>query len=177
MDGYPGVIGVHRDKSILTSSCCPSGMAFRNSVILPEGTNKIFVEMPSIVAQYLDHYKWTMLTYDTVAARYSPGNNTGTKPSYYIESPTQNWCDLLGYNYEDFPVFITLKNRAPQLLWKEVTSCVKRNPYVLLNPKFLLYSLMALVTPGFLLRNLTNFLRNRVFRYLHAGVIPRPVQN
>jgi len=41
MDGYKGGIGVCREKRILISSCCPSGMAFRKDPDLRlKGTNK-----------------------------------------------------------------------------------------------------------------------------------------
>ena len=171
MDGKEGAIGVCRDKNILTSSCCPSGMAFRRMDIV--GTNKIFVEMPSIVAQYLPKYQWTMIEYDTVACRFSPGVNTGTKPSYYKESPTQNWIDLLGENYQDFPVFITLKNRAPKLLWGEICLHVRNDKQVLLKWNFWFYVLISLLLPSFILRQLTNFYRNRITR-TNAKIIERP---
>ena len=171
MDGHKGAIGVCRDKNILTSSCCPSGMAFRKMDIV--GTNKIFVEMPSIVAQYLPKYQWTMLEYDTVACRFCPGVNTGTKTSYYKESPTQNWIDLLGENYHDFPVFITLKNRAPKLLWSEICLHIRNDKRVLLNPSFWLYGLTASVLPRAVLKHLTNFYRHRITRKT-ATIIERP---
>jgi len=124
------------------------------------GSNKIFVEMPSIVAQYLKQYQWTMLEYDTIAARFHPGGNTGTKKSYYTESPTQNWIDLLGENFRDFPMFIQLKNRAPKFLWREICLHVRNDKRVLLSLKFWGYTIVSLIIPGFILRKFTNFYRN-----------------
>lgn len=173
MDNYPGAIGVCREKNILIQSCCPSGMAFRKLDIPIKGTNKIFVEMPSIVAQYLPHCRWTMLEYDTIGARFHPGGNTGHKKSYYTESPTQNWIDLLGQNYKDFPMFIQLKNRAPKLLWREICLHIKQDKSVLLEWKFWVYALMAILLPGVILRNLTNFYRHRIARR-YAKIIERP---
>jgi len=171
LHGHKGAIGVCRDPNILTSSCCPSGMAFRKMDIV--GTNKIFVEMPSIVSQYLPKYRWTMIEYDTVASRYMPGFNTGTKSSYYTESPTQNWIDLLGQNYQDFPVFITLKNRASHLLWGEICLHVKNDKKVLLSWKFWFYTLTAMLVPSLVLRSLSKFFRNHVARR-YSKVIERP---
>ncbi len=159
LHGHKGPIGVCRDKNILTQSCCPSGMAFRKMDIV--GTNKIFVEMPSIVAQYLPKYQWTMIEYDTVACRFHPGGNTGTKSSYYTESPTQNWIDE---NYKDFPVFITLKNRAPHLLWSEICLHVRNDKSILCDWKFWVNALPAVLLPSSLLRQLTRFYRHRISR-------------
>jgi len=170
MDGK-GPIGVCRENNILISSCCPSGMAFR---IIPNitGTNKIFIEMPSIVAQYLEQWRWTMFEYDTIGARYHPGGNTGTKTSYYTESPTQNWIDLLGDNYKDFPVFITLKNRAPKLLWREICLHIRMDVKVLLCGGFWLNALVAVLIPSTVLKAMTLFYRNRISR-LNAKIIKR----
>ena len=172
LDGHEGAIGVCRDNNILTSSCCPSGMAFRKMDIV--GTNKIFVEMPSIVAQYLPKYRWTIMEYDTVACRYSPGVNTGTKSSYYTESPTQNWIDLLGQNYQDFPVFITLKNRASfKMLMEEIWLHIRNDKFVMLKSGFWLHALIAIFLPSWILRNVSKFYRHRITRR-NAKIIERP---
>ena len=172
MDGHDGAIGVCRDRNILTSACCPSGMAFRKIYgLIP--TNKIFIEMPSIVAQYLKEYRWTMLEYDTIAARFHPGGNTGTKKSYYKESPLQNWIDLTGDKKFAFHEgFIQLKNRAPQLLIPEIKLAIKMNPDVLKEFRFWLFAGVAVLFPGWLLRKFTNFYRHRITRH-HVKVINR----
>ena len=181
MDGYPGAIGTCRDNRILIHSCCPSGMAFRKPHFPIFWTNKIFIEMPNTVAQYLRHYRWTMLEYDTVGARFHPGGNTGTKQSYYTQSPTQNWIDLLGENYQDFPIFITLKNRAPKLLWGEICLHVRNDKGCLLNQKFWGYALVSLLTPTFLLRRFTRFYRHRIARrsahIIERGENVQPILN
>ncbi len=114
-----------------------------------------------------------MIEYDTIASRYCPGINTGTKSSYYKESPTQNWIDLLGENYQDFPVFITLKNRAPQLLWREICLHIKKEPKVLLFPIFWAYTLASLIIPKFILKKLTVTYRNTWGRR-NSQIIERP---
>ena len=172
MDGKKGAIGTCREKNILLQSCCPSGMAFRVNPNM-KSTNRIFIEMPTLVVDYLHQYRWTQLEYDTIAARFHPGGNTGTKTSYYTESPTQNWIDLLGENYQDFPIFITLKNRAPKLLLKEIWLHVRNDKSVLLKGGFWKYALVGLIFPSWMLRNLTKLWRNYVQRRF-AKIIERP---
>ena len=171
MDGKPGAIGVHRDKRILISSCCPSGMAFRKMEIV--GENKIFCEMPLIVKQYiLKGWEWTMLEYDTVASRYKPGENTGTKTSYYTQSVWQNWVDLVGKDFEYFPMFVMLKNRAPKMLWGDICLAVRLNKKRLLKLSFWIYTLIALLVPRFLLKRMSIIYRNKIGR-LNANIIKR----
>jgi len=170
-DGYEGAIGVCRERNILIQSCCPSGMALRKlDDIKP--SNKIFIEMPYMVSQYLDKWRWTMFEYDTVAARFKPGTNTGTKKEYYTDSPLQNWIDLTGdKNFKDFPSFIMLKNRAPKMLLPEIKLHIKNNKNILYDYKFWLYSICAMLIPSFILRQLTNFYRHRISRALHKHSI------
>lgn len=171
--GHDGAIGVNREKNILINSCCPSGMAFRkdHSVIV---SSRIFCEMPSMVKFYLEKgWRWTMFEYDTVACRFLPGVNTGTKKSYYTESPWQNWVDLTGdQNWKDYPSFIMLKNRAPKILWREICLAVRLNKDVLKDIKFYVYALTAVLLPGCFLRPLTKFYRHRIAR-MFAKIIER----
>jgi glycosyltransferase involved in cell wall biosynthesis len=171
MNGYPGAIMVSRDENILTQSCNPSGMAFKRDKI--EGTNKIFIECPFIVKQYLiKGYRWTMFRYDTIKAKIHPGGNTGTKESYYKGSMYQNWFDLLGEPLNFPQGYIQLKNRSPKTLWREICVSVKLNPRILLNPLFWFYSLMAIIVPTWVLKPLSNFYRHRITR-LGCKIIER----
>jgi glycosyltransferase involved in cell wall biosynthesis len=172
MNGYPGAIMTCRDKNILTSSCNPSGMAFKKDTFI--GTNRRFVECPSIVAQYLQKgYEWTMFEYDTIKARIKPGQNTATQEWYYTESPTKNWIRLVGKNFKDYPIFIQLKNRAPSKLLEEIKTCVKLNKWVLIDVAFWFYSILAISVPSSVLRPLSNFWRHRITRCF-ARIIERP---
>lgn len=172
MHNCPGAIGTCRDMNILTSSCNPSGMALRKVPGIV-ASNKIFVEMPSIVAQYLKDWRWTLIPYDTIAARFMPGNNTGTKKEYYTESPWQNWVDLTGdTKWQDFPSFIMLKNRAPKMLWPEIKLALKLNKKILYSSSFWFHAIIAVITPRFILRHITNFYRNKITR-IFAKVIER----
>ena len=172
MDGHSGPIGVCREPNILLQSCCPSGIAFRRQDNI-EGTNRIFIEMPYMVSQYLKKFHWTLLPYDTIAARFSPGNNTGNKEWYYTESPTANWIDLLGQNYQYFPIFIQLKNRAPKLLWKEIWLHIQNDKFVMLKGGFWLHAIAAILVPSWILRQFSKFYRHRIARRF-AKVIERP---
>ena len=162
MNGKPGAIGTCREKNILLQSICPSGMAFKKMDVW--GENKIFIEMPLIVSQYLNDWKWTMFEYDTVACRFDPGNNTGTKEEYYTQSPWKNLSDLIGKDFKDYPIYIMLKNRAPKNVWKEIKLSARTNKSILKDPKFYLYALSALLIPRTILKSITNVYRNTVSR-------------
>jgi hypothetical protein len=143
-------------------------MAFRRDPDIV-GTNKIFIEMPSIVKQYLDKgWNWTMFEYDSIAVRIHPGGNTGTKASYYKDSPTESWASLIGYK-EYFKVkfyrgFVQLKNRASHLLVREIWITLKRHPSCVKDKDFWINALIAVIVPGFVLRELSKFYRHRVQR-------------
>jgi hypothetical protein len=171
MDGHPGAIAVSRDRNILSQSCCPSGMAFRKMPII--GSNKIFIEVPLIVAQYLKKWSWTMLDYDTVAARIHPGGNTGTKKEYYQGSQVENWVSLIGPEFRFNEGFIQIKNRAPHLLWQELKAAWKLTPGVRREPSFWLYATVAVLVPGCILRPLSKFYRHRICRH-NCKIIRRP---
>ena len=162
--GYKGAIGVSRETDIFIQSCCPSGMAFRvdKSIV---GYNDIFVEMPKIVKQYLNKgYGHTMIKYDTVGARFHPGGNTGTKKSYYTQSPTKNWIDLVGKEFKSYETFIMLRNRATEMLWNEIKIVFRNNNKCLRDLSFWFYASIAVIFPGWILRPLTNFYRHRIAR-------------
>lgn len=164
MNGHPGPIMVSRDKNILTHSCNPSGMAFVRDRHI-SGTNKIFIECPSIVKHYLlNGWEWTMFEYDTIKARIHPGGNTGTKKEYYKGSMFENWRALTGEPFKFYQGFIQIKNRAPGNLWGEICQSLKGNQKALLDPTFWFYVIVAVVVPGFVLRPLSNFYRHRITR-------------
>lgn len=172
LHGKPGAIGVCRDRNILTNSCCPSGMAFRRDPSV-KSSPKPFIEMPTIVSNYLKNgWEWTMMEYDTVAARFKPGENTGTKSSYYVSSPLQSWIDLLGSPIRFNEGFIQLKNRAPHLLIPEIKLAIKSDKTILKDWTFWLYAGAALLIPGFILRKLTVWYRDTIGRW-NAVIIER----
>lgn len=172
MNGHPGAIAVSRDRNIITQSCCPSGMAFRKKYDLVP-SNEIFIEVPSIVAQYLPDYRWTMLEYDVVAARIHPGGNTGTKTEYYNGSQIANWVKFVGPSFRFNEGFIQIKNRAPHLLWQEIKMAWNLTPGVRKEPSFYLFAGIALLVPGCILRPLSKFYRHRITRR-KCKIIERP---
>ena len=113
-----------------------------------------------------------MIKYDTVAARFHPGGNTGTKKSYFTESPWDNWANLVGKDFKEYGIFIMLKNRAAHLVWREICIAVRLNKTILKDPKFYLYAVTALLVPGFILREITNFYRHNITR-IKAKIIER----
>jgi glycosyltransferase involved in cell wall biosynthesis len=172
MNGYPGAIMTCRDRNILTSSCNPSGMAFKKDAFY--GSNKRFIECPMIVKQYLEKgYEWTMIEYDTIKARIKPGQNTATQEWYYDQSPIKNWVKLVGPKFKFHQGFIQLKNRAPKLLWSEICLSIKLRSWNLLDVVWWFNVLIAVMIPGFILRQLSNFWRHRITR-MFSRIIERP---
>lgn len=171
MNGHPGAVMTVRENNILLSSCNPSGMAFRNMNVW--GTNKIFIEMPTIVTQYLQTFRWTTMEYDTVAVRLHPSGNTGCKASYYTDSPVKVWSEFLGNDFKYHLGLIQLKNRAPKLLWREIWLTIKLNPKNLADPLFWFCTLISLLIPGIFLRKFSDFYRHRISRKF-SKIIKRP---
>jgi glycosyltransferase involved in cell wall biosynthesis len=172
MDGKPGAIGTCRERNIFINACCPSGMAFRKNDLDITPTDRIFIEMPHIVYQYLDKGNtWSIMPYDTIAARFHPGGNTGTKSSYYTESPTINWLMLVGKDFKDYPMFVQLKLRAPERKWQEIKIVYKNNNMVVFSPSFWFYVTLSML-PAFILRPIALFYRNVITR-MSARIIQR----
>ena len=164
MNGFPGAIMTCRDMNIFTNVCNPSGVALRKKSNLTP-SNKIFIEMPSVVAQYLDKHEWTIMEYDTIAARIHPGGNTGTKESYYKGSQIENWVSLVGDSFRFNQGFIQIKNRAPKMLWQEIKMAWNLTPGVRTELSFWVCVIIALLTPSCILRQLSNFYRHRISRH------------
>lgn len=172
LDGTDIIVGTFRKRDLLLSSCNPSGMAFWKD-FRPTPCNKTFIEMPSIVAQYLRRgFSWTMLEYDTVAVRIHPGGNTATKEEYYVDSPTENWFKLCGKDIGFYAGFIQYKNRCPKILWREICKTVSLNRWSLLRPSFWFYSLTALIVPTPILREASS-LHRKVFGKMFARKVVR----
>lgn len=165
MNGHPGAVTRVDESNIFISSCCPSGMAFRRMRVW--GSNKIFIEMPLIVLQYLSAEKkmeWTKMDYDTVAVRIHPGGNTGTLSTYYTESPYKVYTEFLGKDFKYFPMLIQLKNRAPKMVMPEIKLMLETNPELKNDRSFWLHVVVAVCVPGFILRPLSAFYRHRIGR-------------
>ena len=163
IDGYEGAVEVERNKNIFISAINPSGMAFRNRLVPVQ--NRIFIEMPSMVYEFLSFCNWTMIEYDTVAVRLKPSQNTGCKPTYYKESPYKVLTDFYGKDFTDPLLLIQIKNRCPKRLWGEIWQMLRINPEGnLVKPLFWSSAITAVLIPGFLLKPLSNFYRHRLRR-------------
>lgn len=175
IDKHKGPVTRCDETNIYLSSCCPSGMAFRKMKVW--GSNKIFIEMPLIVTQFINEgkWKWVKMPYDTVGVRIHPGGNTGTFSSYYKESPYKVYTDFLGTSFKYHPLLIQLKNRAPKLLWPEIKLMLKTNQDFKKDPFFWVCAITAVIVPGFILRRLSAFYRHRISRR-KAYIVPRPDQ-
>jgi glycosyltransferase involved in cell wall biosynthesis len=179
LDGHPGAVMTIRGD-IYVSSCQPSGVAFRTKALQGHKVqNKIFAEIPFLIKGVLaDGWMYSMIKYDTIAARLHPGKkgNAATNPTYYDVKPrqsiTENWNELLGhpriYNYG----FIQLKCRFPQALLDEIKISIRLKPTILISPAFWIFALTALIVPGWILRPLANFYRHRITRRF-ARIITR----
>ena len=167
MDGNPGVpVMTVRNRNIFISSCNPSGMAFRLLSHKIKGTNKIFIELPSIVKQYLyEGWEWTKIPYDTVAVRIHPGGNTGTKASYYTDSPVKVWSEFLDGEFRYNVGLVQVKNRCPKLLWREIINTVALDKRNLIDPTFWFFAIVAVITPSFILRWLSDIYRIYINSY------------
>ena len=163
LNGHSGAVMECRYDNIFQSSCNPSGMAFRkiDGIV---GSNEIFIEMPTIVVQYLRKWRWTKMEYDTVAVRLHPGGNSGTKAEYYKGSQIKNWVSLIGDGFRFNMGFIQIKNRAPKMLWSEINMALKYTPKVKKEWQFWVCVVIAVVVPGYILRPLSNFYRHRISR-------------
>lgn len=180
LDGYPGaVMTIRGDK--FTSSCQPSGIGFRKSAIQGKFSDKLFVEVPSMVKKILKAgWSFDILRYDTIAARLHPGpkGNAATNPDYYKtlirQSPTLNWYEILEKPIGMYMGFIQIKNSAPWMLWNEIKITVKLNPHCLLNTGFWFCGLVALIFPRWILRPVSNFYRHYITRRF-VKIIRRPI--
>ncbi len=164
MNGHAGAVTRVDENNIFLSSCCPSGMAFRKMRVW--GSNKIFIELPLIVAQYIleKDWTWVKMNYDTVAVRIHPGGNTGTLSSYYTESPYKVYTEFLGKDFKYHPGLIQLKNRAPKLLMDEIKLMLETNPSFKSDKFFWLCAITAVCVPSSILRHLSAFYRHRISR-------------
>lgn len=163
MNGRKDPVTSFSNDNIFISSCNPSGMAFRKIGSEIKGTNRIFIEMPTIVKQYLRAgWDWTKIEYDTIAVRLHRGGNTGTKETYYKESPVKVWSEFVGPGFKYHPGLIQLKNCAPKMVFPEIINIVKINRLNLFDISFWACSAIALFVPRFILIKLSDWYRVNV---------------
>lgn len=176
MNGHPGAVTRVDESNIFLSACCPSGMAFRKMKVW--GSNKMFIELPLIVTQYIieKKYEWVKMNYDTVGVRIHPKGNTGCKSTYYTESPFKIYTDFLGKGFQYHPMLIQLKNRAPKMVMSEIKTMLSIRPDFKKDKDFWICAITALVVPTFILQHLSAFYRHRIGRR-KAYIIKRGEKN
>jgi len=166
MDGYAGAVVEVRERNVIISSVNPSGMGFRKSM-MKEFSNKIYVEVPTMVKEMIKYCRWVKLEYDTVAVRIHK-KNQAVSPAYYKGSLIQNWHDLLGSNKVlwDFKSnYICLKNRSGlRNLLREIKINIDVEPDILFSLLFYFYAIIAIMTPRWILIPLSDFYRHRISR-------------
>jgi hypothetical protein len=105
-----------------------------------------------------------MFEYDSIAVRIHPGGNTGTKAEYYQGSMHESWWTL-DKKFVYYPGFIQIRARKSfRQAWREIWVVLKGHPESTRNKDFWLNALIAVVFPGFILRELSKFYRHRVQR-------------
>ena len=163
IDGYPGAVNRVAGNA-LVDYANPSGVGYRKHVIAKEFFSpRIFIENTSMVKKVLDAgWKSAVMEYDTVAVRLYPGNTCVTS-KYYNEPPVLSVRSMIP-GYINYQSFISIKNRAPHLLAREIIETVKGNSNILFSPVFWFYALIAIYTPRWLLIRLCNFYRHRIQR-------------
>ena len=178
LDGYQGAVMTIRGD-IFTSSCQPSGIGFRRKALKGWFSDKMFIEVPSMIKNVLEDWEYRIIKYDTIAARLHK-SNAAICPNYYkrylSQSPTLNWHKILGKPIGMFLGLIQIKNRVPQLLFREILVTIKLNPKVLFNLGFWICALTAVIVPRWILIPLSQFYRHRITRRF-CEIIRRPDEN
>ena len=159
IDGYPGAVARCEGQE-LADFANPSGTGYRKEAMTGEFSNRIFIENTSMVKAILDKgWQMIVMDYDTVAVRLHH-NNTCKISSYYTEPPVVSLNSII-HGYVNYQSFISVKNRAPHFLWKEICETYRiRHDF-----KFWLYAFIAIVTPRRILIRLCQFYRHRIGRF------------
>ena len=156
VDGDPRPVRAWRGDNVIELANNPSGLAFRHERIpdFYRMSNKMFVEAPTMVADILrffpDNWKaHTILEYDTVAVRVH--KSTARSKEYYRKmwtgSVVKEWAKL-GWKTDDFTHLIQVANYyTKKAVWDEIVEFIRVNPFYILNPVFVFFSLTALCTP------------------------------
>lgn len=158
VDGDRSPVRAWRGNNVIELANNPSGLAFRRA-LMPRLSNKMFVEAPEAVWRITSGYlanifhSYSILKYDTVAVRVH--KSTARSKEYYRKmwnsSPVLEWAKL-GWISNDFTSLIQIKNYfSTKAMLEESWNFVKVNPNNLLNPALWFFTLVALVTPRFIL--------------------------
>lgn len=160
-----------RDNNPIILANNPSGLAFRREAL--EGkmcSNSMFIETSYLVSEVLkDGWGYEILRYDAIAVRVH--NSTSTKKEYWLKrrvsSPVLDWYKIGGKEIaKDCCSLIQIKNNYNlSAVVEEIWNFIKLRPKNLFAPLFHVYSILALLTPRFLLRKLPHWYRKYIGRY------------
>ena len=160
-----GPVRAWRCNNVIELANNPSGLAFKREAIAGNRlTNKMFVEAPTLVSQVLDSgWQYRILMYDTVGVRIH--ESTARSKNYYetrwVSSPVEGWVKIGGESIlNDFTSLIQIKNYFTiAAVWREIKNFVRLRPINLINPSFLFYAGVSLLTPRFILRHVPHLYR------------------
>ena len=181
IDGDRSPVRAWRTNDIIELANNPSGLAFRRDALLSENissgdktlkyqlSNKMFVEAASLVSSVLKgrldypNVAYAILPYDTVAVRIH--QSISRSKDYYLKrwtsSPVEEWAKVGGRALaNDFTSLIQIKNYFTiDAVIKECVNFVKVKPKNIINPSFWLFSLVAILTPRWLLLKIPHWYR------------------
>ena len=156
-----------------------SGLAYKREFITVPFNDEVFPAHIYPFAGILKKHKCVFLK-DYIVAVGIMESQTRTISSIYDNSPTESWLKMYNtvFSGEEFKKqrcwgiehictnymgFIQLKNHAnPGVLWKEIIILAKVRPKNLLSLKFWFFALGSLITPGFILRKLVDWYKEKV---------------
>lgn len=176
VNGYPGPVRAWRGQDPILLANNPSGLAFRKKAI--EGcsaSNRMFVELTQLVSQVLEKgWVHKILPYDAIAVRVH--QSTSTKPGYWkkrrVSSPVLDQVGLGAKEIAtDFVSLIQIKRGFTiNAVLEEIVNFVTIRPLNLLNPRFYLWSVVALLIPRSWATHLPAFYRHRIGRLITKEV-------
>lgn len=156
-----------------------SGVAFRRACMPVSLSEEIFVEATYLVREILNKgWDYYIIKYDMIAVRSTIGDNGSQKSFCYIKSPIKNWIDCIGKEYSVLTNFVSLvqiKNWGTyKALLREIWYFIKYKPNNLLRPDFWFFSLVCLITPKLILKQLPRiykqYIGNRITERIERNV-------
>lgn len=153
-----------------------SGVAFRAECMPLELSEEIFVEAAYLVKQITDKgWDCYIMKYDTIAVRTTIGDNGSQKSFCYIKSPLKNWIDCIGKEYTSLTNFVSLvqiKNWGTfKALLREIWYFIKYKPSNLFRPDFWFFSIITLITPKIILKQLP-----KIYKLTIGKLITKKIQ-
>ena len=156
-----------------------SGVGLRKEYLKSFFSNAPFIEMASVVCDVLKRHKAYILKDNIVAVRI--GNNGATNPRVYLDSPVMVWYGLIQKTYSgiafeslrkylvghlianNYVGLVQIKNYGTlKQLLREIFYLLKLRPQNLFSFNFWFFSLGTMVIPGFLLKRMVNYYKNRI---------------